>query len=131
MPSFVGIPLKLNITGMTFDGVGVLAYIKRKAHLCFLAPEDAEALVATGTDLGSPEEHPSATKIPNPQGAMPASHKVGGLIEDIRIESEMGGTESGRQVLKNVDKIEKFILEQVQRIFEDECVYPSFWTFLV
>ena len=131
MPSFVGIPLKLNITGMTFDGVGVLAYIKRKAHLCFLAPEDAEAHVATGTDLGSPEEHPSATKIPNPQGALPTNHKVGGLIEDIRIESEMGGAESGRQVLKNVDKIEKFILEQVQRIFEDECVYPSFWTFLV
>jgi len=131
MPSFVGIPLKLNITGMTFDGVGVLAYIKRKAHLCFLAPEDAEALVATGTDLGSPEEHPSSTKIPNSQGAIPAHHKVGGLIEDIRIESEMGGTDSGRQVLKNVDKIEKFILEQVQRIFEDECVYPSFWTFLV
>ena len=131
MPSFVGIPLKLNITGLTFDGVGVLAYIKRRAHLCFLAPEDAEALVATGTDLGSPEEHPSSTKIPDPKGALPANHKVGGLIEDIRIESEMGGTESGRQVLKNVDKIEKFILEQVQRIFEDECVYPSFWTSLV
>jgi distribution and morphology protein 12 len=131
MPSFVGIPLKLNITGLTFDGVGVLAYIKRKAHLCFLASEDAEALVATGTDLGSPEEHPSATKVPNINGALPAQHKVGGLIEDIRIESEMGGTDSGRQVLKNVDKIEKFILEQVQRIFEDECVYPSFWTFLV
>ncbi|KAM0720518.1 hypothetical protein Q7P37_004654 [Cladosporium fusiforme] len=131
MPSFVGIPLKLNITGMTFDGVGILAYIKRKAHLCFLAPEDAEALVHAGTDLGSPEEHPAATKTPDPHGALPKSHKVGGLIEDIRIESEMGGAESGRQVLKNVDKIEKFILEQVQRIFEDECVYPSFWTFLV
>lgn len=130
MPSFVGIPLKLNITGLTFDGVGVLAYIKRKAHLCFLAPEDAEALVHAGTDLGSPEEHPGSTKVPEPHGA-PPHHKVGGLIEDIRIESEMGGAESGRQVLKNVDKIEKFILEQVQRIFEDECVYPSFWTFLV
>lgn len=131
MPSFVGIPLKLNITGLTFDGVGILAYIKKKAHVCFLAPEDAEALVATGTDLGSPEEHPGETKIPDPRGAPPKDHKVGGLIEDIRIESEMGGAESGRQVLKNVDKIEKFILEQVQRIFDDEFVYPSFWTFLV
>ena len=57
--------------------------------------------------------------------------KVGGLLEDIKIESEMGQTEGGKQVLKNVGKIEKFILEQVQRIFEDEFVYPSFWTFLV
>lgn len=131
MPSFVGIPLKLNITGLTFDGVGILAYIKRKAHLCFLAPEDAEALVTAGTDLGSPEEHPAAGGSGSDGATSPKPHKVGGLIEDIRIESEMGGAESGRQVLKNVDKIEKFILEQVQRIFEDECVYPSFWTFLV
>ena len=53
------------------------------------------------------------------------------LCYDDTENEKMGGAESGRQVLKNVDKIEKFILEQVQRIFEDECVYPSFWTFLV
>jgi distribution and morphology protein 12 len=27
--------------------------------------------------------------------------------------------------------VESFVLEQVRRIFEDEFVYPSFWTFLV
>lgn len=58
-------------------------------------------------------------------------NKVGNLLEEIKIESEMGETEEGKQVLKNVGKIEKFILEQVQRIFEEEFVYPSFWTFLV
>jgi len=133
MPSFVGIPLKLTITGMTFDGVGILAYIKRKAHLCFLAPEDAEALVGPEVELGSPDEHPSErqTSQQSKNTAVSVSPRIGGLIEDIRIESEMGETESGKQVLKNVGKIEKFILEQVQRIFEDEFVYPSFWTFLV
>ena len=119
MPSFVGIPLKLNITGLTFDGVGILAYIKKRAHLCFLAPDDAEALVGGDTLLGSPGQ----------DGEKP--RRVGALLEDIKIESEMGETDSGRQVLKNVGKIEKFVLEQVQRIFEDEFVYPSFWTFLV
>ncbi|RMZ67491.1 mitochondrial inheritance component mdm12 [Pyrenophora seminiperda CCB06] len=44
MPSFVGIPLKLNITGLTFDGVAILAYIKKRAHFCFLSPDDADAL---------------------------------------------------------------------------------------
>lgn len=129
MPSFVGIPLKLNITGLTFDGVGIVAYIKRRAHLCFLAPEDAEALVGgEAVDLSSPSESPS----PGPDHDQAASpRKVGGLIEDIKIESEMGETVDGKQVLKNVGKIEKFLLEQVQRIFEDEFVYPSFWTILV
>jgi distribution and morphology protein 12 len=124
MPSFVGIPMKLNITGMTFDGVGILANIRKRAHLCFLSPDDAEALVGSEGAAVSPEvgTHPGEATRP---------HSVGGLLEEIKIESEMGETEEGKQVLKNVGKIEKFILEQVQRIFEEEFVYPSFWTFLV
>ncbi|KAK5111179.1 hypothetical protein LTR85_012228 [Meristemomyces frigidus] len=125
MPSFVGIPLKLNITGLTFDGVGIMAYIKTRAHLCFLAPDDAEALVSGEGALDSPEDG-----LDGSDGvARPA--RVGALLESIKIESEMGENDSGKQVLKNVGKIEKFVLEQVQRIFEDEFVYPSFWTFLV
>lgn len=125
MPSFVGIPLKLNITGVTFNGVGILAYIKKRAHLCFLSPEDAEALVGGDINLESPD-------TPRRGGEEEqTSSKVGGLLEEIKIESEMGETGDGKQVLKNVGKIEKFVLEQVQRIFEEEFVYPSFWTFLV
>ncbi|KAF2148530.1 hypothetical protein K461DRAFT_65394 [Myriangium duriaei CBS 260.36] len=110
-PSFVGIPLQLHITGLKFDGTAICAYIKRKAHFCFLAPEDAELLI----DEGGGEE----------------GGKPGGLIEEIRVESEIGQKEGGKQVLKNVGKVEKFVLEQVRRIFEEEFVWPSFWTFLV
>jgi distribution and morphology protein 12 len=115
MPSFVGIPVKLNITGLSFDGVAVLAYIRKRAHFCFLSPEDAYAAIgAEGTE----ESHSSGMKM-------------GGLLHEIKVESEIGQRENGKQVLKNVGKVEKFVLEQVRRIFEDEFVYPSFWTFLV
>lgn len=124
MPSFVGIPLQLNITGLTFDGVGILAYIKKKAHFCFLCQEDAEALVG-GSLTGEHEEHHSE------QGQQQGQRKLGGLLEEIKVESEIGQREGGKQVLKNVGKVEKFVLEQVRRIFDDEFVYPSFWTFLV
>ena len=56
---------------------------------------------------------------------------LGGLLREIRVESEIGRQEDGKQVLKNVGNVEKFVLEQVRRIFEDEFVWPSFWTFLV
>lgn len=115
MPSFVGIPVKLNITGLSFDGVAVLAYIRKRAHFCFLSPEDA--IAAVGTE-GSDVDHPTGMKM-------------GGLLHEIKVESEIGQRENGKQVLKNVGKVEKFVLEQVRRIFEDEFVYPSFWTFLV
>jgi len=122
MPSFVGIPLKLNITGLTFDGVAVLAYIRKRAHFCFLAPEDANALVGAETS-----EHDPAVST---EGGH-LQQKLGGLLQEIKVESEIGRKENGKQVLKNVGKVEKFVLEQVRRIFEEEFVYPSFWTFLV
>lgn len=117
MPSFVGIPLKLSITGLTFDGLAVLAYIRKRAHFCFLSPEDARVVVGERSD---------ASQI---EGVRPPT--VGGLLQEIHVESEIGKKDNGKQVLKNVGKVERFVLEQVRRIFEEELVFPSFWTFLV
>lgn len=116
MPSFVGIPLKLNVVGVSFDGVAVLAHIRKRAHFCFLSPEDAYAVIGAEALDGHERGR---------------GRKMGGLLQEIKVESEIGQRENGKQVLKNVGKVEKFVLEQVRRIFEDEFVYPSFWTFLV
>ncbi|KAF2232436.1 hypothetical protein EV356DRAFT_517382 [Viridothelium virens] len=118
MPSFVGIPLKLNITGITFDGVAILAYIRNRCHFCFLPQGDAEMLL--GND----------GKGPSKEGESEHEWNLG-LLQEIKVESEIGERGDGKQSLKNVGKVEKFVLEQVRRIFEDEFVYPSFWTFLV
>ncbi|KAF2839426.1 hypothetical protein M501DRAFT_934364 [Patellaria atrata CBS 101060] len=126
MPSFVGIPLKLNITGLSFDGVAILAYTKKRAHFCFLSPDDADALV--GAESNS-EPEVGGFGYRQPQEHLRS--KPGGLLEEIRVESEIGQKENGKTVLKNVGKVEKFVLDQVRRLFEEEFVYPSFWTFLV
>lgn len=128
MPSFVGISLKLQITGLTFDGVALLAYLrqpdKNTAHFCFMGAEDAEALLGEGGSGG--KEVSGGGDEKDDRG-----NRFGGLLREIRVESEIGRQENGKQVLKNVGKVEKFVLEQVRRIFEDEFVWPSFWTFLV
>lgn len=137
MPSFVGLPLKLNITGITFDGVAVVAYIRRRAHLCFLSPEDADALLGDEED---DQQHPYPTSTSegisnnnnNPETHPPQPRRrFGSLLQQIRVDSEIGRKENGKQALKNVGKVERFVLDQVRRIFEDEFVFPSFWTFLV
>ncbi|KAL8863369.1 MAG: hypothetical protein Q9178_000049 [Gyalolechia marmorata] len=108
MPSFVGIPLKLNITGLAFDGLALVAYLQNnRACFCFLEDEGVGAGKSVGIGGG------------------------GGLLRDIKVESEIGRQEGGKQVLRNVGKVEKFVLEQVRRIFEEEFVWPSFWTVLV
>lgn len=135
MPSFVGIPLALKITGLSFDGVGLFAYMrprrwkegsrkgsvesnesKGRCHFCFLGPEDARVV------MGEEEKVDRRNK---------GNEALGGLLREIRVETEIGRQENGKQVLKNVGKVEKFVLEQVRRIFEEEFVWPSFWTFLV
>lgn len=138
MPSFVGLPLKLNITGMSFDGVAVLAYIRRRAHFCFLSPEDAEALLGpedenAGGSGGARETaaHHSSGPRSGIQTDGGTRRKDGGLLQEIHVESEIGRKENGKQVLKNVGKVERFVLQEVRRIFEDEFVFPSFWTFLI
>ncbi|KAL8673573.1 MAG: hypothetical protein Q9168_002005 [Polycauliona sp. 1 TL-2023] len=119
MSSFVGIPLKLNITGLSFDGVAIIAYLKNRAHFCFLGEEEAQTLL--GADVAGLRE----------SGGKMGAKGMGGLLKEIRVESEIGRQEGGKQVLRNVGKVEKFVLEQVRRIFEEELVWPSFWTFLV
>ncbi|KAK7748277.1 Mitochondrial distribution and morphology protein 12 [Diatrype stigma] len=179
MPSFVGIPVKLNITGLTFDGVGVVAYIRKRVHFCFLSPEDAVTALG-GVDGDSDDDDDdggdgggggggrdgdrgrtrrrrgdqhgddaghggNSNNNNNNKGAggkgaaaeTPRAKKetkkgrMGGLLQEIRVESEIGQREGSKQSLKNVGKVERFVLEQVRRIFEEEFVYPSFWTFLV
>ena len=125
MSSFASIPLKLSITGISFDGVALLAYLRKKAHFCFLGAEDAQVLVGAENSMNR-QEHKD-----NSGERQQAGNKVGGLIREIRVESEIGKREGGKQSLKNVGKVEKFVVEQVRRIFDEEFVWPSWWTFLV
>ena len=122
MPSFVGIPLKLAITGLTFDGVAIVAWVQRKMHFCFLDPEDAAALVG---------ESLTDDQLKQKRGKDGSAAGMPGLLQEIHVESEIGRQADGKQVLKNVGKVEKFVLEQVRKIFEEEFVFPSYWTFLV
>ncbi|RMZ79043.1 hypothetical protein DV737_g3591, partial [Chaetothyriales sp. CBS 132003] len=119
--SFVGIPLKLSITGMSFDGVAILAYTRKRMHFCFLDREDAQTVL--GSQGGQTENF-----VGQPKGS---TSPMSGPLREIHVESEIGRQESGKPVLKNVGKVEKFVLEQIRRIFEDEFIFPSFWTFLV
>ncbi|KAJ3130157.1 Mitochondrial distribution and morphology protein 12 [Physocladia obscura] len=47
-----------------------------------------------------------------------------GLFNEISIESEIG--DKGRQVLKNVGKIEKFVVDQIKTLVSDHFVYPNY-----
>lgn len=96
---------------------------KDVVHFCFLGREEGEVVIGDGGGGGNGN---------GGDGERGGKGDVGGgLFKEIRVESEIGRQEGGKQVLKNVGKVERFVLEQVRRIFEEEFVWPSFWTFLV
>lgn len=131
-PAFANIPMKLRVTGVEFNGDALVVYThaRKATHFCFLAANSSSDLRSDGGGAG----------------AAGAGNEE--LLKNISIESEIGqvgsngnsgnsnsssgvGGGNGNQVLKNVDKIEKLILDQVRRIFRDEFVYPNYWTFLI
>ena len=221
MPSFMGIPLALRITGLTFEGVALLAYIRNKqrennrsrqektggeqededddadgqgrgrCQFCFLGEEEGKAVIgdddgragegekddggkakakkhegrgpgrATDGITGSPlreihietaigRQQQQQQPPPPPPGGRGGSgsgdtnsvhHAAAATASDDSVSGATGGGRGGGEgtgngtnkpvVLKNVGKVEKFVLEQVRRIFEEEFVWPSFWTFLL
>lgn len=118
---------------------------RRRVHFCFVAPEDAAALLdgrerkgdAPNGEGGRPpsEREAAAAAASDRDKDRDGGGKVGGLFEEIKVESEIGATAGGpmggRQALKNVGKVEKFVLAQVRHVFEGEFVFPNYWTFLV
>lgn len=47
------------------------------------------------------------------------------ILSDVRIESQVGD-EQKQAVLKNVGKIERFVLEQLRKFITEDMVYPSY-----
>ncbi|KAK6520182.1 Mitochondrial distribution and morphology protein 12 [Arthrobotrys conoides] len=112
-PSFVSLPVRLTITGMTFDGTAVIAHIGKRAHFCF---------------VDNDHDHHDQS---HPGGLGSGGDGIASMLKEIRIDSEIGEKGKGKQVLKNVGKVKDFVLDRVRRILEDEFVFPSSWTFLL
>jgi len=97
--SFISLPIRLTLTGLSFSGLALIASIRNRIHFCLLDVDEAD---------DDKWEH---------------------MLKDIRLESEIG--ERGKGVLKNVGKVERFLLEQGRKIITEEFVFPSFYTFIL
>lgn len=112
---FMALPLKLSITGFTLAADLVVAYSgqKNRVHVCVVDPGD---------------EAPHASSNANFLSG-PASHAqtVGQrLLPNLQIESEIGHADA--HVLRNVGKVERFIVDVVRKTLVDELVFPNFHT---
>ncbi|KAK9454388.1 ERMES complex subunit MDM12 [Dipodascopsis uninucleata] len=103
-PNFLTLPIKLIVTGLEVDAMSVLAYISRQIHFSFISD------VGSGNNSEPTHEHFE-------------------VLKNIKVESEIGDQVGKGAVLKNVGKVEKFVLERLRALVRDEIAWPNWITF--
>jgi len=102
---FMSLPLKLSITGLTISADMVIAYSGAKHRIHVTIVDDPDRQNAVGE-----------TAIPIGQRLLPV----------LQIESEIGHSDA--HVLRNVGKVERFIVDVVRKTLVEEFVFPNFHT---
>ncbi|KAM0791896.1 hypothetical protein ACM66B_004151 [Microbotryomycetes sp. NB124-2] len=104
-PRFMSLPLQMSVTSIAFSGTFILAFEgdRSRIHVSVLDPLNGMQ------GLGS---------------ANPGTR----LLSGAKVESEVG--QADKHVLRNVGKVEKFVLDVMRRSLESELVFPNFQTIL-
>lgn len=110
-PAFMALPLKLLVTSLAFTGTFLVAFEgdRRRVHVSLLDPR---------------EEDDAAQELSFAYAAGARVHRSAGasLLSGAVVESEVGQAE--KHVLKNVGKVEKFVLDVARGALESELVFP-------
>lgn len=156
-PSFMSLPLTLTITRLELDFHLVIAFEAASASNSAPAPNPSpshssrQQPPSRGTRRRAPgnrvhisildELDPYGPPTPsNPDSSPPSG--VNGFGQDgkpapigqriiPRMEIESGIGQEGEHVLRNVQKVERFVLELLRKTVVDELVFPNFQTLVV
>ncbi|KAK9449165.1 uncharacterized protein V1518DRAFT_373633 [Limtongia smithiae] len=114
-PGFLTLPVRLTVSGVEVDAMAVLTHIAHRVHFSFIS------------DVGGGSTGSSSATSPA-DGGLPASHHFE-VLRNIRVESEIGDQAGKGSVLKNVGKVERFVLDRLRAIVRDELAWPGWITF--
>ncbi|KAK7204930.1 hypothetical protein BZA70DRAFT_278700 [Myxozyma melibiosi] len=112
-PGFLTLPVRLTVTGFEVDAMAVLTYISRRIHFSFIS--DVGGNGGTGSVSEGMMSTPSARHFE--------------VLRNIKVESEIGDQDGKGSVLKNVGKVERFVLDRLRAIVRDELAWPGWITF--
>lgn len=116
---FMSLPLKLCVTGLTLDMDLVLAYANTEEQ-DKAPPAGRRRTRRKGGGKG--KVHICLTDE-DPSSSISVGERI---IPNVQIESEIG--DGDVHVLRNVGKVERFIVEALRKTIVDELVFPNFHT---
>ncbi|GAA5864369.1 hypothetical protein JCM3774_002766 [Rhodotorula dairenensis] len=139
-PAFMALPLRLALTDLAFRAVLVVAFEggRNRVHISLVEeppppPPPVVNAAAAATDLPASlaSSMMTATTARNSTGAAAAATKARTkerFLRSAHIESQVGNAD--KHVLRNVGKVEKFVLDVARTTLENELVFPNFQTIL-
>lgn len=130
----MSLPLTLTVTRMELDFHLVVAFHSSSSRP---SPSAAASAPSSRVYLSILDElDPSGPPLPQSSpAAHPAQHgtkppPIGQrILPSMQIESSIG--QDGEHVLRNVAKVERFVVDLLRSAIVDELVYPNFHTVLV
>lgn len=126
---FISLPIKLIVTDLVIHSLAAIAYLEDSVFVSFLCDlQDAQSDYFTSSNGSSS----SANHTPNPMAPLGGNftdYVASGnyerieVIKNMRIESEIGELENN--VLRNVGRVEKFLVDHLRSIIREEISWPS------
>ena len=126
-PAFMSLPLQLSLTDLAFQGVLVVAFEggKNRIHISLVeapAGSDTTPNQPTTTSLASMMAATSSSRPTTMTAAARAATKKERFLRSAHVESRVGNAD--KHVLRNVGKVEKFVLDVARTTLENELVFP-------
>lgn len=115
---FVTLPIKLHITGFEIHSLVCIAYLQQCVYFSFLCDVSDVTNSYFSNDSGG--------NFVDYMSGQSNKERID-IIKKVKIESEIGEVESN--VLRNVGKVEKFLVEKVRSIIREETAWPSWLCF--
>ncbi|KAG7709968.1 hypothetical protein KL914_000878 [Ogataea haglerorum] len=125
---FIKLPVRLKITHFQIHSLAVVAYVQKRVFISFLCDiDDEEAAHESGEEGRQDSRKSSVSEIPH---TVLSSRDRIDIIRNLKIEGELGSHQDSPSlnpgsVLRNIGKIEKFLVGAIRNILIEELAWPS------
>lgn len=131
---FISLPIKLKVTDLAIHALVAVAYLENKVFVSILCDlnDSAADYFTPSKNVPISRDSGSSSQL-TPAGGNFVDYLAGStheridVIRNINIDTEIGEVENN--VLRNVGKVEKFLVEQLRNIIRDEICWPGWLCF--
>lgn len=116
---FISLPIKLKLSDLVIHSLAAVAYLEKSIYITFLCDLN-ETASDYFTKFGS---NIHGMNNVNGEYSGPGNRERIDVIRSVKIDTEIGEMENN--VLRNVGKVEKFLVEQIRSIIRDEIAWPN------